>query len=191
VDRSFRALSLLLLLAAGCAPAESYRVEVLEPGFDGTRTWRGAGNRLAARGSTAAPLELNLERVERLRQPAQSFLLVEYGGVDWLRIRDAESLLLRADADSVLLSPQGAAERQVLRGTQPVERRRYPVTAEQLRRVADAQAVQVVVRGATRSESRFFSPENFERLRAFLREHPDTAAVAPAPADTTRRDTLR
>jgi hypothetical protein len=171
--RGLAGLALLLLLA-GCAPG--FRVDTLEPGFDGTRTHRSRGNVLPGRNPA---VELNLERVEFLRGEATFFLLVEVTGANPPQVREGETLTLAVDGEALRISGRPGEVRRDNDGIQAVESVRYPVAAALLQRLAGAEQVSLTLRGGAYRLERALAPRNLEHLRTFVEGYVTTSPPPP------------
>jgi hypothetical protein len=118
--------TLAALLLAGCAP--EFRVQVLQPGFDGSRTVRMEGNALDGGARVTPRVELNLERVDEPEREPRLYALVQYTGPSWLSVPDGPTLTLVVDGDTLRLAGPGSVrDRTVLHGHTALERARYPI----------------------------------------------------------------
>lgn len=173
------ALGVTLVGLASCAPP--FQILTLQPGFDGTRVYRTAGNILATGAQIHPQVELNLERRDFPRNEPTFYAVVEYSGSSWLNIVEGATLTLTLDGESSTLGGPGSEEdRRVLHGTLVHERARYPLTHEQVERIAAAETAAVAVQGRAGSVRRALSSQNLENLRTFLVQFgPAAASTVP------------
>ena len=164
------ALACLLATLAACAPP--FQILTLQPGFDGTRIYRTTGNILAGGAQIHPQVELNLERVDFPRNDPAYYAVVEYTGSTWLHIGDGATLALQLDGEtSTLGGPGSEEERRVLHGTSVNERARYPLTADEVARIAGAQTGEVTVLGRAGSVRRPLTQQNLRNLHRFLEQY--------------------
>lgn len=160
-------------LSAGCLPR--YRVTTTGDDFAGVTVHRMRGNVLDDPGRGGEWIELNAEVSRRRGSDPELRLLLHYRDAErWLWIPYGESLQILADEELITLSGTGSLRSRrtaVLGGVE--ELAAYPVSSEQLRRVARAGTVRVRVLGRREFVERRFSEAGLLRLREFISEQVD------------------
>ena len=178
---------LLCLLMAGCAGLPPYKVERFGRGYDGIRGVRMTGNVLPSPGRSDPLLELNAERRDVQEQGTQFSLIVELTGGEPLLIEPGENLTVITDGDTARLSGPGSGEHRRFGGTFQGERAWFRTDTTLLRQISRAQAVEIRVRGSTRTARRRFGPANLERFRTWVTQYVDSTAVLASPASRAPR----
>jgi len=96
-------------------------------------------------------------------------LIVRYVSKDWLFIEDGESLVLLIDGERVGFTGSGSSSnRMVLTGGYVFEESFYFVSADDIRRIAQAKSVSVKIVGSSGYIKREFSEKNLQRFREFV-----------------------
>lgn len=175
---------LACLLAAGCAALPGYRTERFGRGYDGIRGVRMVGNVLPAPGRADPLLELNAERRDVQEGGTEFSLMVDVAGGEPLLIPSGETLTVIADGDTTRLSGPGSAEHRRFSATYQGERAWFPADTALLRRIAGARAVQVRVRGGSRTVRGNFGPTNLDRFREWVTRYVNDPAPLPAPTSS-------
>jgi hypothetical protein len=177
---SVLAVALALLVAAtllaGCAGlAPRQTVRELRPDFDGSVIHRSSGNLVGSNGkafdafSTGPSIYLNVQRATN-KDGVHSFdLIVHYEFKDWMFIAGGASLNLLIDGESLTLSmPQGIVPgREVITSSMVWETAYYPVTPEQLQRIANASTVLLKLHGGRGYLDRKLTAWNIANIREF------------------------
>lgn len=167
-------LAALAALLGACAP--SYTVRTSSDPVYGSTTVRLDLNTLGGGCIYCGSIELNIMKFTRggSARPAYE-LVVDYDGSEWLFIDRGQSLTLNVDGDLMrFTSDRGSSPyRDVGYGGKVRETAYYPVTVEELRRIANASVIHVRVDGSSYYAVREFGPENFENFKRFIAEHVD------------------
>jgi hypothetical protein len=163
---------LLLVLISGCVRQPDARFYSYHNELTGSATDMLLQNLLETPENTGDLVWLNASRVTgRFRQP-EYYLEVRYEShpnKGRLEIPAGPSLTL--DINGVphpYRGPGSGGSRTVSPVGTLVETAVYPVSADELRKIAYAQSVQVKVNGQHDTVFREFQPENFENFREFI-----------------------
>lgn len=175
IARSFVAILAALCLGTGCIPR--YGVRAVEDDFEGVQIQRMHGNVLGDPDRGGEWIELNAELFRRRgAAPRYAFVLLYRDADAWLRIPAGKSLLALVDGEAIALRGSGSRRHRTTRlGRGVEEEARYEIGADVLRRMARAESVRFRIIGSREYVERVFTPENRDRLRAFVEEHMDEA----------------
>ncbi len=109
-------------------------------------------------------------------------LIVRYVGSDWLTIEKGRSLELVIGINSFVFSAEGDLDRQKdPTGNFVTETLDYPVSSDILRRLTDADKVDVIVTGRAGEVRGYFDDRNFANIRRFVHEYVGTAETETPP----------
>jgi hypothetical protein len=117
---------------------------------------------------------LNASRMFKNARQYQYYLEVDYMArreTGFLEIPPGETLVIAADGQELKFSGSGSLNSRKELAEEVTERAIYLASGEQLRAIANAENVQVSIRGRSGMVQRTFTPENAERFRQFVAKY--------------------
>ncbi len=166
-------LFVVLFLLSGCAGMARLRdrIEAIYGGFEDYTVDTITGNVLVGRPPLdTARVELNAQESRSKDGKIFYSLIVDYTAVDWLFIKEGESLVLLIDEQQVGLKGKGSSShRGIDYDGWKNEKAWYGFSFEGLDMIANAKEVKVRIIGTQRHVDRYFSEENFKNFRRFVR----------------------
>ena len=168
-------ISLGLLLWVGCASRTTsdtytYRGSITGEGMDMT-----LDNLLESSEDRSYLIWVNAVRKREGAWDSSYYLDVRYAGASdagYMDIGAGETLLLAVDGQPLRLRGAGSSgSRSTSAAGHFTENAVYPITPEDLKRIARAKEVKVQVLGQAHSHYRSFKPENIEKFRKFVLMH--------------------
>ncbi len=163
-------LGLVAILLAGCATQRPPVTTYIDP-VTRARTDLMAENMLESPDPIREIVWLNASRMFKSARDFQYFLEVDYMArreTGFLEIPPGETLVISADGQEMKFSSSGSLNSRKELKEEVSERAIYPASGEQLRTIANAQKVEVSIRGRSGMVQRTFTPENTERFRQFV-----------------------
>ncbi len=112
-------------------------------------------------------------RISTKTQPEKYFTLeIVYGGSKWINIQEDKSLTLLVDSKKYYYDAKKIEkETRVSKGWDLYqERAYYPITKEELYKIANAKSVRVKLQGQDFYVKGYFVEKNFSNLKRFLKE---------------------
>ncbi len=164
----FGALVILAGFLAGCAsqykPLTSYYDDFTRSKYDMT-----SANLLTVGATPGTDVWFDATRVQDRNGQTKYFLGVRYESASGpLNIEPGETLIVTVDGQDVRYSGMGSeAMREKIKGNIHRESTQYLVKVEDIRRIAEARQVKVVVKGKEGSVQRDFSQENLNVFKNF------------------------
>jgi hypothetical protein len=111
-------------------------------------------------------IRLDIQRLD-VKGMTQYQLVLVYSGTQWLYIKEGESLMLFLDGQRLTLK-SARAENTETHGSSVTEGAAYPVTPDQLDRIAHATQVRLKIIGRKGSREASFTPTNTKYFRRFV-----------------------
>jgi len=128
---------------------------------------------------TVQNIRLDIQRLD-VKGLTQYQLVLVYSGTQWLHIEDGESLILFLDGQRVTLN-SARAENAETHGRSVTEGAAYPVTPDELVRIAQATQVRLKIIGKEGSREASFTPTNTEYVRRFVSRYVTPTAESTIP----------
>lgn len=166
-----------VLCAVGCASMATTKEK--HDDFTGQTTTKMGYNVLSGAGITGGQVRFNPVKVADESNNVSYAIQVVYLAssiIGWCFIESGESLHLLIDGERVHISGNGSVGfRDVLSDGGIQEIAAYPVTADLLRKLANAKAVRVKIDGSRYSVERHFSETNTNNLKEFVAKYVDAS----------------
>jgi hypothetical protein len=156
---------------AGCATSTTPDVVTHYDQFTHFRTDLIPENLLDVPGEVREMIWLNASRVFRDFQDFDYYLDVNYQAraeTGWLKIPPGATLTILADGKEMKFKSNGSMNTRRKDRDLVSEQAIYPISADELRAIANAKAVKVKVSGENGLVERDFGPLNFQRFKKFV-----------------------
>jgi hypothetical protein len=98
-------------------------------------------------------------------------LVISYSGNDWLFIPTGESLVLLVDGERIGLSGEGSIDSREATRYGVYEHAVYDIDKSLLKKLGNANNVEVKLEGSNGYIVRKFSPVNFDNIKRFINEY--------------------
>jgi len=159
------AVSSLLFVGCATSPLSPYKVITRHDKFDRYTTNSMTGNLLGGE----LRLELNAARHSAKDGAVNYALVVRYYGSNFIFIKPGESLILLIDGQRIGLKGQGSMRhRRTLENGMASELAKYPATPELLKKIANANQVDVKIKGSDFLAENYFIKQNFDNFKKFV-----------------------
>lgn len=163
-------LGLVAILLTGCATQRPSVTTYIDP-VTRARTDLMSENMLETPEPIREIVWLNASRIFRSARDYQYYLEVDYMArreTGFLEIPPGETLVIVADGQEMKFTGSGGLNNRKELKEEVTERAIYPASGEQLRTIANAEKVEVSIRGRSGMVQRTFTPENTQRFRQFV-----------------------
>lgn len=163
-------LGLVAILLAGCATQRPSVTTYIDP-VTRARTDLMSENMLETPEPIREIVWLNASRMFRNARNYQYYLEVDYMArreTGFLEIPPGETLVIVADGQELKFTGSGSLNSRKELKEEVTERAIYAASGEQLRTIANAEKVEVSIRGRSGMVQRTFTPENTQRFRQFV-----------------------
>lgn len=166
---------LILLTASivGCAALvgeRGFQIDTKVNQFSGVTRHRMIGNRMG--GITLPFTSLNAQKVIDSEGNKRYFLYVEYRANSWIFIQRGKSLKLLIDGDLEELEGPGSSGRRNTLGRGEIrETAWYDVERELIKRIANANSLELRIEGRQYYATEEFSQSNFNNFKKFVSEY--------------------
>jgi hypothetical protein len=164
---------ILPILFIGCTTSPpTYKIDDRSQ-FDGSKSIQLIENRLPA--LAGADVDFNTEKFIALDGKVYYNIVLAVVSLNGLFIEERESLVLLVDGTRIGFSGDGSANYRNVWGEIEIveETAFYDATPEQLKKIANAKVVCIMIKGSKFSVERKFIPENFSNLKKFIKEYVD------------------
>ena len=167
--------SLGLLLWAGCVGKPTSDTYTYRGSMTGNDVDMTLDNLLESSEDRSYLIWVNAVRERESTWESSYYLDVRYEGASdagYMDIGAGETLLLTVDGQPLRLRSVGSSgSRSVTTAGHYAENAVYPITPEDLRKLARAKEVKAQIIGQAHSHYRTFKPENIEKFRKFVLMH--------------------